>query len=154
AALARVGSELLSSIATPGILQRLARLTAEAVGSDASYIFFWDQESQSFVAMASHGATLEQREMARATRFPLAVVGPLREPLERGGVVHAMRSQMPAPIRESIFEPFDIRVALICALRRGGAIIGTLSAVNRTREVPFTAQEQRILQGIAQLGSF
>ena len=92
--------------------------------------------------------------MARATRFPLSIVGPLHEPLERGGVVHATRSQVPARARERIFEPFDVNVLLLCALRRGDALIGTLSAVNRTHETPFTAQQQRILQGIAQLGSF
>ncbi len=154
AALARVGSELLSSLATPVLLDRLTRLTAEALRCDASHIFLWDKESQAYVATSAHGETPEQWEILRVTRFPLSVVGPLQEPLERGELAHVLRSQAAARLQEEIFKPFDVLALLIVALRRGDAIIGVLSAINRTGEVPFTAQQQRIIQGIAQLGSF
>ncbi len=41
AALARVGRELISSLETPVVLERLCRLTSEALGSDFSQTWIW-----------------------------------------------------------------------------------------------------------------
>jgi PAS domain S-box-containing protein len=154
AALARVGGELLSSVATTGLLDRVTLLTAEAVRCDASYILFWDPEANAYAVLGSHGATPEQRELLRAIRFPVSVVEPFHAALERGEIAHMLRSQAPERLQEAVFKPFDVQVLMVVALRRGDAIIGVIDAVNRTCEVPFTAQQQRILQGIAQLASF
>ena len=46
-----------------------------------------------------------------------------------------------------------VQVALYLALRRGEALIGVLSAGYRTRSEPFTARQERVAHGIAQLAS-
>jgi len=153
AALARVGSELLSSVATPVLLDHLTRLTAEALHCNASHIFLWDRDAQTYIAKSAHDDP-EHWETLRVMRFPLSVVGPLQEPLDRGEMANVVCSQAPPRLQEEIFKPFDVLALLVVALRRGDEIIGVLTAINRTREAPFTAQQQRIIQGIAQLGSF
>jgi len=154
AALARVGSELISSVDRPVLLDRLTRLTAESLRCDASHVFLWDADARAYAAKSSYGERAEEREILAVTTYPLAVVAPLQVPLDRGAVANMLWSEAPAQLQAAVFAPFAMKAILIVALRRGNQIIGVLTAINRAEEVHFSAYQQRIIEGIAQLGSF
>jgi PAS domain S-box-containing protein len=154
AALARVGRELLATGAVPELPDRLTHSTQAAVGCDACHLFLWDAAGASYRAVSAAGDRPEQWELLRATPFPLSVIGPLQAPLERGETTHVLASQVPATLREVAMAPFGVKAIAVVALRRGDQIIGVLSCLNRTRETPFTPQQLRIMEGVAQLGSF
>ena len=154
AALARVGGELISSVDTPVLLDRLTRLTAESLRSDASHVFLWDAAAQAYVAKSSHGERPEEREVLAIAHFPLSVVAPLQAPLERGEAANVLWSEAPGRLQDEVLAPFAVKALIVVALRRGADIIGVLTAINRTDETRFTPFQQRIIEGIAQLGSF
>jgi PAS domain S-box-containing protein len=80
-ALARVGAQLISVLDRPVLLEQLCSLTAEVLQADASYTLLWKPADDVFTPVAMHGATLEEREMARLINVPRhdgGVVQPLR----------------------------------------------------------------------------
>jgi hypothetical protein len=53
AALARVGRELIASLDTPTILERLCRLTTEVPGCECAYVTLWKPEEGAYVPVAN-----------------------------------------------------------------------------------------------------
>jgi hypothetical protein len=51
-ALARVGQELISSLSSPALLDRLCQLTAEVLGCDHSHTWLWHAPDETFVPVA------------------------------------------------------------------------------------------------------
>ena len=58
AALARVGRELLMSLETPVVLNRLCRLATEVLGCDCSYVALWDLQQNFYVTVTGYGLSL------------------------------------------------------------------------------------------------
>ena len=58
-ALARVGQELISSLATPAVYDDLCRVTTAVLGCDVSSTFLWNAREGAYSAVASHGDTPE-----------------------------------------------------------------------------------------------
>jgi len=85
-ALARVGQELIASLDTPALLQRLSELTREVFGSDTSHTFLPDAEGN-FAVAAGCGVSAEEWESLRALPLPHALTGPLLTRLAREGPV-------------------------------------------------------------------
>jgi PAS domain S-box-containing protein len=154
AALARVGSEMISSLATPVVLERLCRLTTEVLPCDASHIYLWQPGEEAYVPMSGHGHTPEQWEAMRVMKFPLSLVRPLHERLEHEGLVQVRRADARGRRALAMFRPGGTSAIMFVALRRAGKLIGVLGASNVSRDESFTPQQLRIARGIAQLGSF
>jgi signal transduction histidine kinase len=150
AALARMGKELISSLDTPVILDRLCQLTAEMLESDASYTVLWRPDEDAFIPLATHGATLEERELARVLKVPRNTMTPLLQSLESDDVTYFERS---LPDFDGWQPPLSASAQLSIALRRGKEVIGVLSAIWRTRHVSPSERQQRIARGIGQLAS-
>jgi PAS domain S-box-containing protein len=153
AALARVGSELISSLDAPVVLERLCRLATEVLPCDAAGAFLLDPGEQAYVPVAGHGAALEAWEALRLTKFPLSVFGRLHERLDRETCVQFAASDAQGRLARALFKAGGSRVVLFVALRRGGEVFGVLSAAHYARSDPFSAQQQRIARGMAQLAS-
>jgi PAS domain S-box-containing protein len=151
-ALARVGRELLSSLNAPVLLERLCRVTTEVLHCDASHTFIFEPEEQAYVAMAGYGDTPEQWESIRLSRFPRAAVGDVHERIEREGTVQVGPAAPLLP--PGTLDAFGVTTVLIVALRREQQLIGVHSACYRGRTEPFSPQQERIAEGIAQLASF
>jgi PAS domain S-box-containing protein len=152
-ALARVGRELIASLDTPVLLQRLCQLTAEVLHCDASHTLLRQPDDDAYVLVSSFGNTPEQWEALRVMEFPVALAAGFLSHLAEQEVV-----QVPvAPSKDAgpltLAARFGAKVMLCVALRYGSEIIGVLTASHRTSDRPFSPQEERIARGIGQLAS-
>jgi signal transduction histidine kinase len=152
AALARVGHELISSLDTPVILDRLCQLTAEVLESDLSYTLLWRPEDDAYLPVAVYGATAEEREITRVLKVPQEAMTPLLADLEQDDVATGA-----TVLPDGLSTPWQPHAAdsprLWMALRRGKEIIGVQTASWRARADPSTSKQRRIARGIAQLAS-
>lgn len=151
-ALARVGQELISSLDTPVVLDRLCQVTTEVLGCDFSHTWMWQPQQQVYVAVSGHGDLPEQWESLRVLTLSRTLLAPMLEQLERDQIVNIDVSAFGGST--GVGEPLHaITGGLLVPLRRGGEILGLHTAGYRTRNARFTAQQERIARGIAQLAS-
>lgn len=151
-ALVRVGQEMTSSLNTPVLLSRLCELTAEELGCDCSYTLLRRPEQDVFTPVAGWGDAAEHWETLRVLNIPGKAIAGLLAHLEREEVVELETAgQELAP--EALLKKLDLSASVHVALRRGGDIIGLLSAGYRGRTGSFTTQQRRIARGIAQIAS-
>ncbi|MBI4514573.1 MAG: PAS domain S-box protein [Deltaproteobacteria bacterium] len=152
-ALAQVGRELIAVVDTSELLERLCRLTAEALGCDASHVFLRQEGEAVLAGASSYGYSPEGAEMLRALTVPVEVVAELLARLEADDVRQASTAAEADSVIGGLQREYGITTALYAALRRGVDLIGTLVACYHGRTRPFTAQQQRIIRGIGQLAS-
>jgi signal transduction histidine kinase len=152
-ALARVGQELISSLDTPVILDRLCQLTTEVLGCDFSHTWLWQPQESSFVPVSGHGDPPEQWESIRVLRLTRSAIAPLLGRLEHDGIVNAQLSALRAPDARAGESVSGATVALMVALRRRGEIFGFHTAGYHARADLFSPHQERIARGIGQLAS-
>jgi len=153
AALAHVGSQLISALDTPVVLDRLCRLTTEVLRCDLSHVLCRQSDNPAYVPVSADGLTPEEREVLRAVGAAGALIGGLLPRLEHDEVVavdmNTVREQLPGAVALQQ----GITHTLHVALRRGSEIFGVLTAGYRKRQEPFSTRQARIAAGIAQLAS-
>ncbi|MBI1814234.1 MAG: PAS domain S-box protein [Deltaproteobacteria bacterium] len=152
-ALARLGQELIASLDTPVVLQRLCQLTTEVLACDFSHTWLWQPQEQVFLPVSGHGDPPEQWESIRVLRLARSGIAPLLERLEHDGIVNAQLSALRAPDARAGEPVSGATVALIVALRRRGEIFGFHTAGYHTRTELFSPHQERIARGIGQLAS-
>jgi signal transduction histidine kinase len=151
AALAKVGRELISSLNTPVILERLCELTTEVLGCNASHTLLWRPDEDAYVPVAHHGVSREEAEVARFLRVPRHGMDELLARLSSQDVVEAHDD---APTAQLIRSASAGSTPQWCiALRKGHEIIGAQVATWRTSPNPVEPTRWRIAQGVAQLAS-
>jgi signal transduction histidine kinase len=153
AALARGGEELISSLDTSTVLDRLCRLTADTLRCDFSHTYFWDVESGAYVTSAGYGDTLEQWEAMRPLRVPRNLISSLVNWLERDGLAQSGPRLNPGLVPTALQAAYGISHGMFVLLRRRGEPIAIHTAGFRGRVEPFTSAQERVLRGIAHLGS-
>lgn len=154
AALARVGRELIVSLDTPAVLDRLCQLITEELVCDCSYAVLWKpEEEETCVPVAHYGYTPEQWEVLRAVKVPREAVADLLSRSEPEEVAQVMPAAHQNLLPAAALMEVGVTVGLWTALRRGKEIIGGLSAGYLGRAEPFASQQERLAQGIAQLAS-
>lgn len=152
-ALARAGRELISVVDQESILRRTCELAAELVPADACMLLLLDPGAGVYDPVAGHGLSVEQWAVLRVARFPFGMVA------GSGGTalnedVAQVRSGVDRGIVVAMQERLGFSAGLHCRLRRGADVIGSIVAVRRGAGASFTAEEARILVGLAQLASF
>jgi PAS domain S-box-containing protein len=152
-ALAQVGPELISSVDTPVILNRLCQLTTEVLQCDWSHTWLLRPEEDACVLMSGHGHAPEQWESLRVVKVPRAVIAALLDRLARQEVVQFQTAESPDRPLLALAPQAGATVVVYIALRRGDEIMGVHVAGYRGREEPFTALQQRTARGIGQLAS-
>jgi signal transduction histidine kinase len=140
AALARIGQEMISSLDTPVLLDRLCQVTAEVLGCDYSATLLWHPEGDEYALVAAHGLEVAERDGAVGRPVPRETVSALFSGTEQDDVVEG--GAAPAGGRQ-----------LCIALRRGKDMIGVLHAGWRDGREMITAQRRRIAEGIARAAS-
>jgi PAS domain S-box-containing protein len=150
AALARVGRDLISSFATPQLLERLCELTAAVLRCDYSVTWSWRPEEQVYVPIACHGLPTDG-DATCAMRLPSSPSSPLLTRLASEDVIQFRGSSAEDP--HELLGTQGYTLALCIALRRGDEIAGIQAAGYRNRLEPFTPAQKRIAQGIGQLAS-
>ena len=152
AALVRVGREMISSLDTPVILERLCQVTTEVLHCDCSHTYLWQPEEQVYVPLSEYGDTPEQWQATQVLKIPRLAIADLLARLEQQDVVELA---VPAPTNLAAalaLEPGSI-ASLYMPLRRGTEIIGVHIAGHKRRGISFTRSQVRIAQGIAQIAS-
>jgi signal transduction histidine kinase/FixJ family two-component response regulator len=153
AALVQVGREMISSLDTPVLLDRLCQLTAEVVGCDCSHTLLLQPDEQVFVPVSSFGYSREEWEPIRVLRLPRDLIAGLLEYLRRRDVGSFDMAAFPDSPLAALALQYRVRYALTVALRRGDDVVGIHIAGNRDRQEPFTSKQKRLAQGIAQFAS-
>lgn len=152
-ALARVGQEMIASLDTPLMLERLCRLTVKEIGCECSYTLLWQSQDNTYIPVAHHGEQPEQWETLRLVRIPHALFSTFIAHLhERGIVPVSVATQLHTPLGRACQER-GLTAFLCIALRRGDELIGIQVAASRTPDTRFTPQQHRIAQGITQIAS-
>ena len=154
AALARVGREMITSLDTPVLLDRVCQLTVDTLGCEFSRTLLYRPGEAAYLPVAGHGHTPEQWEALRVVQLPTRVMLPLLARLEREDVV-TVDAAAPEELQPLARAMADGAIStLYVALRRGGELTGVLSAGYRVVPQAFTPAQRRIAAAIAQLASF
>ncbi len=122
-ALALAGRELISSIDSPAIFDRLCALTAEVLACDWTNAWMWDAKQELYVAVASGGRPPDGARAARLT-MPRAGFADLLQRLEPDEI--AIVDATTADVLGSSLRTLqrDCSSALYFAVRRGGVCVG------------------------------
>jgi signal transduction histidine kinase len=151
--LARVGQELIVSLETTAILQRLSRLTTELLECYCSYTVLWQPtEEQSCQAVINCKGGQREPELLHSLRIPRSLITDLAN---RFGVKDVIDLN-PAELSHFQFDGtpllHDITAVLCLALRQGKELIG-VQAVGYRQGRGVEAGKRRIACGIAQIAS-
>jgi len=153
AALVRVGREMISSLDTPVLLDRLCQLTAEIVECDASHTLLWNAEESGYMPVSGYGYSPEEWEPIRVLKLPREMIAELLDHLKRHDLASLDMSTFPDLPLAALSLQYGIRYALVVALRRGDEVIGLQIAAQRRAQGPFVRKQRRIALGIAQFAS-
>jgi signal transduction histidine kinase len=151
AALARVGRELIAFSDTAKLLARLAELLIEVLPCDCSYVLL-RQSDDAYVPVAVVGCDARDEEELRALKLPPAAVAGLLAALREHEAVQVSTAEPPTPWAALPLR-FGVTRILYLALHLGGSVIGIHAVGFRGRHEPFTAAQERIARGSAQLAS-
>jgi signal transduction histidine kinase len=144
---------LIASLDTPTVLDRLCQLTTEVLACDNSYTVLWDPTANVYTPTAGWGNPPEWKEAFRMVQFPRAQLADLQERLAHEQVVQLDTAAWQHLPGRGLARQYGITQVLCAALWRGEELIGFQVACYRGRQQPFTPQQKRIVQGIAQIGS-
>jgi len=151
--LARVGQELISSLSSPALLDRLCQLTAEVLGCDYSHTWLWHAPDEAFVPVAGYGDSPEDWEIIRLVKFGRSALVAQLNGMEREGFFSARIADLPESETTAGACAFGVTAALMVPLLRGGELVGFHTAGYRNREGVLGERHERILRGIGQLAS-
>jgi signal transduction histidine kinase len=152
-ALARGGEALISSLDTATLLQRLCKLTTEILRCDTSHTYFWNAEESAYVTVAGYGDSPEQWEAMRLLRVPRKLIADLVERLGQDGLAQSGTRCNPTLLPPYLQATYGVTHGMFVPLGRRGEAIGIHTAAFRGRTDPFSPAQERVLRGIAHLGS-
>ncbi|HEV7731026.1 MAG TPA: GAF domain-containing sensor histidine kinase [Candidatus Binatia bacterium] len=153
-ALARIGQDMISSLDTPVILDRLCQRTAEALHCECSHTLLLHPDDDTFTPVASFGDTPERWEtVVQTLRLPRARLGPLLKHLQREEMALVGPEGQPDLVPAELSTALDMSAGLLVALKRGREVIGIHTVGQRGAPRPFTGQQLRIARGLVQLAA-
>jgi len=153
ATLLHVGRQLISSLDSSAILNRLCQLTAEALECACSLTLLWESREDAYVSVASWGVAEEQREALAALRIPRAALFDLLRGFVSTDVIRQRREDTGMVLPRPLLEHLQLTSCLCLALRHGDELIGVHIAGQRDSFRSFDGQHERVALGIAQLAS-
>jgi signal transduction histidine kinase len=144
---------MIRTESTSGVLSRLCGLVAELLSCDQTALVLYDAGDDSFAVQETFGQRPSDLPLVTGIRVPARTIKPLLDRFAREGVVELDETvQRPAQFA-SLRERHPNPRSLFSPLRRGGEVIGILSAHHRDPSHPFTEVQKRILLGTAHLAS-
>jgi PAS domain S-box-containing protein len=151
--LVRVGQELIASLETPAILQRLCRLTVELLECQCSYAMLWRRtEEESFQTVISYTGTQEEMALMRSLKIPCSFVAELSKRFGDEEMIELTLAEFSHFQCEEAPPPHDISLVWCVALRQGKELIG-VQAMGYRQRPGFAGGKQRVAHGIAQIAS-
>lgn len=148
-ALARVGRELISSLDRHAILERMCRVTTEALDCEAALCIV--AQGEVLRAVAAYGVEPGLWEVVRALRVPRERL-PETAALAGDEPVEFVRSELSNPVLADLHRMVAAAATLVTPLRMAGEDLGYLVACLRGRN-RFCVRQRRIAAGVAELVS-
>jgi len=152
-ALAHVGRELIGPVGSRELLHRLCELTTAEVRCDFCHIWLWQETEGAYTMAASHGDSPEHEEWLRSVLMTRERIAPALAHASVSGVANVSVAELRGHPLGQIVEALGITAALLIELRRGEDVTGLYIAGHRGQSDTFSAKQERIARGIAQLGS-
>jgi len=152
-ALVRAGAEMMTTLNTPLILERLCQLMTELLGCDVSDTMLRDPDEDVYVPRSGHGYSFEEWESFRLLRIPGRAFAGLLANLRGDAPVQFKATRVRTPLSARLLAEYGITVSMYVPLRRGGNLVGFLSAAYRGRTERFSAVQERIARGVGQLAA-
>ncbi|MEW6273336.1 MAG: HAMP domain-containing sensor histidine kinase [Thermodesulfobacteriota bacterium] len=152
-ALARAGEEMIRCESTPVILDRVCQLVVELLRCDAGALVLRDAGDNAFVPHTAHGHREEDWQAVRDLRVPTRDVEPLLALLASSGATQIETRDIEDPRVRELHARHRIGTSLYVALRRGGEIMGIISAHYVGDGRRFGREQERVAVGIAHLAS-
>lgn len=144
--LAKLAGEMISSLSTPVILDRLCRLTTELLECDCSHTFLLMREKNVYVAVSGYGDSSDEAESLSVLEVPPSVIEGMLGRLQHDAV--AVVAGTPLTAADG-----DGRGELCIALRRGEEIVGVQTAGYRRRARHFGRWQLATARRIGQIAS-
>ncbi|MEW6269366.1 MAG: histidine kinase dimerization/phospho-acceptor domain-containing protein, partial [Thermodesulfobacteriota bacterium] len=153
-ALARAGREMLRVSDAPRILERLCRLTTEVLDCDVSHTIVCDDERRVWRAIAQHGNAPAHWEAIRHVEVPFSRTVQIADRLREHGIVQLAAAEIDVPGGPlHVAARTGITRSMFVPLYSGVDLVGIQTAGYRGRREPFTATQERVAMGMAQLAS-
>ncbi len=150
-ALAQVGQDLISSLDTPVLLDRLCQQTAAGLRSDMSSTLLLASDEDVFRPVASFGFSPELLELISVLEVPRKLIEDLISTAGDEGVVRVDAGRHLVP---TVIDHADHgQTQLLIPLRRGGELIGVQVATWFEARPPMSRTDLRVARGIGQLAS-
>ena len=151
-ALARIGRELIASLDTPVMLERLCRLTAEVLSTEVCFVLLWKSQARGYEVAAEWG--MGTRYVPAFLSHPVLreTMAPLLGRLEVETVVEVQRENVQGLLPKSWFSQLRMQRVLCLSLWHGQELGGVLICGNTT-STGYAFTQFRIARGIAQLAS-
>ena len=150
-ALARVGADLISSLDTPKLLERLSQVTAEVLECDWCITMLWQAKVQAYVPASRYGCTPEEWAALQVVALSRLQLADLLRRLERDQIMDVSAPDA-MPTIDLPLEP-GVVASLFIALRHGGEIVGIQTVGCRGRHDLPDPTYRRIATGTADLAS-
>jgi len=128
--LAKLASEMISSISTPVLLDRLCRRTTELLDCDCSHTFLLLRDKNVYVAVSGYGDDSDEAESLRVIELPPSKIEETLSRLQQDAATVVSGT----PLNTGA----GARAELCIALRRGEEIVGIQTAGYRRRERHFS----------------
>jgi signal transduction histidine kinase len=152
AALVRVGQELIPSLETSVILDRLCRLAAECLEGSYSCTLFWQPDEDVYALVAGWEDASEQQEPVQGLQIPHEAVADIVARLEEQEVLEVNSTISPALLTKTFLRRMGLKTALAMRLRRGQDLIGfQICGYREAKRV--TVRHFRLARGISQFAS-
>jgi signal transduction histidine kinase len=152
-ALARVASELISSVNKPALMERLCEVTVEVLQCDASHLCLYDPSCDSFLVAAAAGYPPEQCEVLRAFKIARGPFSAGVAHLAKNTVAQIDFTRLPDESWRRIASEMGVTTNLVMALGRGDELIGIHSAAFLGSQGSFNEAQERIARGMARIAT-
>ena len=150
--MARVGRELIASLDTGELLDRLAQLTVEELGCNACQTWMRDMDG-AFRVTAGKSDDAESLEALRAMVLPATAMATMVDRLRREGLMLLDEEELATLPTAGLTRRHGVRHLLILPLRKGDDIAGMHTVVFRGSAPPLEPTTPQLALGIAQLAS-
>lgn len=150
--LARVGRELLAPLNTPGLLEHLCRLTTEALEGSWGCTLLWRRKETAYRVAASWGYSAAQQERLGVLTVPAEALAALWDHFSTADVLDLSELRGGELLPPALRHQLGLERALLIRLRHGEEICG-FHACGYAKDLPISARQLRLAQGIAQLAS-
>ncbi len=150
-ALARVGQELIATLNSSTMPNRLCEVATQVLECDFALIAAWDAGRRVHKVSAIHGLPADLCEVLLSIDFGEEMTGYLQERLDAGSGSFETVPSLDPSAAGTLMAQHGVTRVLFVALIRLERPVGVLSVGYRGRSQSFTSQQLRIASGIGQI---